>query len=233
MANQIKYIAFNVEEKKRVRLGGGSVLPLPKITLNRGDTYEFRFLLYSDNYSFYSQTGGTWTLQLREKKQSLSTADLAEAADAAFIDATWGAGIKTLPTKWLEKVGGIGFKTGNKIYGFTSGAIGYVLDYGDNGILVINHESGTWASGELVRVLDAGGGYTGVEARSGSTATAIQGAKVSGRPICTMSLEVSALNTLLVDKEFVNCWLELTETNTGVVKVIGQCEVRVNNTFDL
>jgi len=233
MANQIKYIAFNVEQKKRVNLGGGSVVNLPRINLNRGDTYEFRFLLYSDRYNFYAQTGGTWTLQLREKRQSLSTDDLAEAADGAFVDATWSAGIKTLPVKELQKVNNTGFVEGDKIIGFTSGAIGYVLGFSDNGILVINHESGTWASGELVRVIDAGGGYTGIEARSGSTATAIQGAKVSGRPICTMSLEVSALNTLLVDKEFANCILELTETNTGVVKVIGQCEVRVNNTFDL
>lgn len=233
MANQIKYIAFNVESKSRVRLGGGSVVPLPKITLNRGDTYEFRFFLYSDNYNFYTQTAGTWTLQLRQQKQSLSTADLAEAGDAAFLDATWGAGLKYIPTKNIVDVNGVVFKTGDKIIGYTSGAIGYVLDYSDNGIIVFSHVSGTWASGEIIKVTDAGGGFSGVEARSGSTATAIQGAKESGRPICTMSLEFAALNTLLADKEFVNGWLELAETNTGVVKILGQCPVRVNNSFDL
>lgn len=231
MANTIKYIAFNTQEKRRVSLGGGSVVKFDKIQLQRGDTYEFRFFLYKDKFRSYTQTGGAWTLQLREKRQSASTTDLAEAADGAFVDATWPTGqVASIPTKYPEGT----FKEGDKIYGFTSGSIGYVLGYSaETGLLIFEVVSGTWAIGELVRVVDSGGGYSGVEARTGSTATAILGAKVSGYPICTMSLEVAALNTLLVDKEFVNGWLELTETNTGVVKVIGQCEVRINNTFDL
>lgn len=231
MANTIKYIAFNTQEKRRVSLGGGAVIKSEFLHLQRGDTYEFRFFLYKDSYRAYTQTGGTWTLQLREKRQSASTADLAEAADGAFVDATWVSGeVASIPTKESEGV----FKEGDKIYGYTSGAIGYVLGYSkDTGILVFSVVSGTWASGEVIKVVDAGGGYTGVYARSGSTATAIQGAKVSGYPICTMSLEVSALNALLVDKEYVNAILELAETNTGVVKIIGQCEVIVRNSFDL
>lgn len=231
MANTIKYIAFNTQEKRRVNLGGGAVVKFDRLNLQRGDTYEFRFFLYKDNFRAYTQTGGTWTLQLREKRQSASTADLAEALDAAFVDATWAAGeVASIPTKDPEGV----FKEGDKIYGFTSAAIGYVLGYSpDTGILVYSVVSGTWASGELIKVVDAGGGYSGVYARAGSTATAIQGAKVSGYPICTMSLEVAALNTLLADKEYINAVLELAETNTGVVKIIGQCEVRVHNSFDL
>ena len=231
MANTIRYIGFNTQEKRRVSLAGGSVMPLPKLILNRGDTYEFRFFLYKDAYQLYTQTGGTWTLQLREKRQSLSTADLAEASDAAFVDATWATGqVSRINTKYPEGV----FQEGDRIYGYTSGAIGYVLDYSkQTGVIIYSVVSGTWASGELIKVTDGGGGYSGVEARATSTATALIGAKVSGYPICTMSLEVAALNTLLADKEFVNGWLELTETNTAVVKVIGQCEVRINNTFDL
>ncbi len=231
MSNTIRYIAFNTQEKRRVRLGGGAVVKLDKIVLQRGDTYEFRFLLYKDFYQAYTQTGGTWTLQLREKRQSLSTADLAEAADGAFVDATWATGqTARINTKDPEGV----FKEGDRIYGYTSGSIGYVLDYSpDTGVIFFSVVSGTWASGEMIKVTDAGGGYSGVEARSASTATAILGAKVSGYPICTMSLEVAALNTLLADKEYVNAVLELTETNTGVVKVIGQCDVKVVNTFDL
>lgn len=231
MANTIKYIAFNTQEKRRVRLGGGAVTKLDKIVLQRGDTYEFRFLLYKDFYQAYTQSGGTWTLQLREKRQSASTADLAEAADGAFVDATWATGqTARINTKDAEGV----FKEGDRIYGYTSGSIGYVLDYSpDTGVIFFSVVSGTWASGEMIKVTDAGGGYSGVEARSASTATAILGAKVSGYPICTMSLEVSALNTLLADKEYINAVLELTETNTAVVKVIGQCDVKVVNTFDL
>lgn len=231
MAHTIKYIAFNTQEKRRCHLGGGAVSKFDRLSLQRGDTYEFRFLLYKDFFRPYTQTDGTWTLQLREKRQSASTADLAEALDAAFVDATWASGqVATIPVKEAEGV----FKEGDKIYGFTSGAIGYVLGYShDVGVIVFSVVSGTWASGELIKVVNAGGGYTGVYARAGSTATAIQGAKVSGYPICTMSLEVSALNTLLADKEYINAVLELTETNTAVVKVIGQCDVRLHNSFDL
>lgn len=230
MANGIKYLAFNTNEKRRVRLGGGAIARFEKLELQRGDTIDFRILLYKDFFNYYTQTGATWALRLREKRQS--TSDICVALDATFLDASWlsAEGIKRIVVKDQEGV----FNEGDKIYGFKSGAIGYVLGYSfDVGVLIIQNESGTFVDGELIKVVNAGGGYSGVQGRCGGTPVALAGAKISGLLHCTMSLEDADLNSFLLDKEYGNFILELEETISAVVKIMGQCDVRVNNSFDL
>ncbi len=229
MPKTIKYLAFNVIEKRRVQLGGGAVHKFDKFLLQRGDTIQFRFLIYKDFFNLYTQTGATWCLRIREKRQS--TTDLAIALDATFLDASWpdADNIKRLTVK--NKVGV--FQEGDKIVGFRSGAIGYIIGYShDTGVIIMQYISGTFADGELIKVVDAAGGYTGVYGNTGGLATLVSGAKISGLLCCEISLETANLNTLLADKEYINCILELEEINSGN-KIIGQCDLRINNSFDI
>lgn len=229
MPTTTKYIAFNTVEKRRVQLGGGAVHKFDKLLLQRGDSIQFRIFLYKDFFNLYIQSGSTWCLRLREKRSS--TDNLAIALDAVFLDASWpeGDNIKRITVK--NKVGV--FQVGDKIVGYRSGAVGYILGYShDTGVIIMQYISGTFADGELIKVVDAGGGYTGVYANTGGTATLVSGSKVGGLLCCEISLETSNLNSLIDGKEYINAILELVETNSGN-KVIGQCEVRVNNSFDI
>ena len=227
MSNPIKYIAFNADTTKRVNLGGGRAIS-QKINLTRGENYELRFLIYKNFDDFYATSSTVFNLRIREKRQS--STDLAIALTASFVDATWGAGDATLKVYEQEGV----FKYGDNIVGKKSAAVGVVHGYSeDTGTLIISLTSGNFVADEIVRVVNSSAvGVTGVQAKAGAAETAIQGAKASGRPICTMSMGLAALSTLMAGQEFVNCVIGLEETDgSAVLKVLGQCDVRIDNAF--
>lgn len=229
MANGIKYIAFDTDTKKRVHLGGGLPI-LDKLQWSRGDIYEVRILLYKNRDDFYTTASTVFALRIREKRTS--TSDYATAISSTFIDANWltGEGVKQIYVKDL--VGGT-FLKGDNIKGFTSGALGTVIDFSEEtGCLTFILVSGTFADKELVKATTQAFGYTGVEARQEGTATAIYGAKASGKMSCTISINSTDLSDFMADKEFANMILELEEVDgSDVQKLLGQCEVRISNAF--
>ena len=229
MANQIRYIAFDTDTKKRVSLGGGSALN-DKLTWARGDIYEVRILLYKNRDDFYTTASTVFALRIREKRTS--TSDYATAISSTFIDANWltGEGVKQIYVKDL--VNGI-FKAGDNIKGFTSGALGTVIDFSvETGCLTFVLVSGTFADKELVKQTTQAFGYTGIEARQEGTATAIFGAKASGKMSCTISINSTSLSDFMADKESANMILELEEVDgDDVQKLLGQTEIKITNAF--
>ena len=229
MANQIRYIAFDTDTKKRVSLGGGSALN-DKLQWARGDIYEVRILLYKNRDDFYTTASTVFALRIREKRTS--TSDYATAISSTFIDANWltGEGVKQIYVKDL--VNGT-FKAGDNIKGFTSGALGTVIDFSvETGCLTFVLVSGTFADKELVKQTTQAFGYTGIEARQEGTATAIYGAKASGKMSCTISINSTSLSDFMADKESANMILELEEVDgDDVQKLLGQTEIKITNAF--
>lgn len=229
MANTIKYIAFNVDHKRRVKMGGGVSDSLPKIILNRGDILEFRILCYKNKDDFYTTSSTTFALRVREKR--ISSDDLASALSSTFIDANWlsGEGVKQISV--YDAIGE--FLEGDNIEGATSGALGSVIGYSkETGALIYQNTSGTFTDGEIIKVLYGGSGYSGVYARAGDSVTSLSGSKANGKMSCTISLNSTELSDFMVDKEKANFVLELEEVDgDDVQKLLGQCEVQIYNSF--
>lgn len=228
MANQIKYIAFDTDTKKLVHLGGGSLET--KMTWHRGDIYEVRILLYKNRDDFYTTASTVFALRIREKKTS--TTEYATATSSTFIDGNWltGEGVKQL---YLKDIAGGLFKKGDNIKGCSSGALGTVIDYSEEtGCLTFILVSGTFTDGEMVRQTTNAYGYTGIDGRLVGTATAIYGAKASGKMSTTISINSSDLSDFMADKQKANFVLELEEVDgDDVQKLLGQTEISIENAF--
>jgi len=227
----IQYLAFDVSNKARVNLGGGSPIISEKLTLYNGTNYTFRIMLWQNFDEIYSTENTLFKIKIREKRQS--TTDLILVESASFLSSLWTSTEEVSLISVFDVKGK--YKAGDIIKGLTSGSYGTVIGFSEeNGYLVYKPRTvGQYFDyEELLKVTYGTAGYTEVEGKLGLEESIMSYNVSEGWIACTCDLNDSDIDTFMATKESASLILELTEIDgSSNSSVLGQCEVRIKNSF--
>lgn len=227
----VKYLAFDVSNKARVNLGGGNPIVGEKLVLFNGTNYTFRIVLWQNFDEIYSTSNTNFKIKIREKRQS--TTDLILVDTSSFLSSLWTSTDEISLVSVFDVKGK--FKAGDIITGVSSESFATVLGFSeDNGYLVYKPRTvGQYFDyEEIIAAVYGTAGYTGVEGKLGLEESIMSYNVSEGWIACTCDLNDTDLDTFMEGKEQADLIMELTEIDGGGAStVLGQCEIKMKNTF--
>lgn len=228
----MQYIAFDINNKSRISLGGGAPLLNQKLKLFNKTEYTFRIVLWQNTEDLYSTSNTLFKIKIREKRQSAD--DLILVDSASFLSSLWTTA-EEISLIYLYDLEGGSFKPGDKLLGENSESRGSVIDFNKETGAMIYKPTVVGQYFDYQEFIKDVYGETisrNIKARLGLEETILSYSVGEGLIACTCLLDDADLDTFLDGKESADLILELTEIDGDENStVLGQCEIKIINSF--